>query len=230
MSSPFDFFDKIFYINLDSRPDRRESMEKQLKKYNLSATRFNAVRLTDEDNADLVKRGCIFRDHDRPEYAPRIKSSTLSHLSVLFFAKLFKAKNVLVLEDDVIFHDDILQELPKCTEELSQRDWDMFFLGLQPLEAQQVSENLALVQRATSSHAYCINGHYIDTAIKALDYMRYPVIDVVLGHMHRSHKANTFMAMKELATQPPGDSDIEGNYQDLTQLTQNRYRDLIKRL
>jgi hypothetical protein len=33
MNNPFNFFDKIFYINLDSRTDRREFMEEQFKKY-----------------------------------------------------------------------------------------------------------------------------------------------------------------------------------------------------
>ena len=31
--NPFDYFDKIFYINLDSRPERKEAMEALFNKY-----------------------------------------------------------------------------------------------------------------------------------------------------------------------------------------------------
>jgi GR25 family glycosyltransferase involved in LPS biosynthesis len=73
MDNPFNFFDKIFYINLDSRTDRREFMEEQFKKFNIDAERFSAISLTKEQNDDLVRRGCNFYDDPRPNYAPRIK-------------------------------------------------------------------------------------------------------------------------------------------------------------
>jgi hypothetical protein len=34
-----------FYINLESRPDRKEYVEKQLKCVGITATRFNAIKL-----------------------------------------------------------------------------------------------------------------------------------------------------------------------------------------
>ena len=89
-----DFFDKIFYVNLDARTDRKEMMEAQFAKYNLNVERFSAINLTSEQNSDMVKRGCNFYDDSRPEYAPRIKSCTLSHLSILFRARLMNYENI----------------------------------------------------------------------------------------------------------------------------------------
>jgi GR25 family glycosyltransferase involved in LPS biosynthesis len=34
-----------FYINLETRPDRKEHIEKQMKLIGIKATRFNAIRL-----------------------------------------------------------------------------------------------------------------------------------------------------------------------------------------
>jgi len=53
--NPFDFFDKIYYINLDSRIDRREKMEEQLNKLGITAERFPAITLTEEQNNHLIK-------------------------------------------------------------------------------------------------------------------------------------------------------------------------------
>ena len=38
------FIDKIIYINLDKRIDRREHMERQLEKFGLTAERFSAIK------------------------------------------------------------------------------------------------------------------------------------------------------------------------------------------
>ena len=36
----------VFYINLESRPDRKHHVEQQMKILNITAERFNAVKLT----------------------------------------------------------------------------------------------------------------------------------------------------------------------------------------
>ena len=230
MNDPFDFFDRIFYINLDSRPDRKASMEEQFSRWNIKATRIPAISISDEENQILIERGCNFYDDTRPEYAPRIKSCTLSHLLVLNYAKILNLNSVLILEDDVIFNETILEDLKKCLTELGQFDWDVFFLGCQPFEANQVSTSLARLERATSAHAYCVNGNSIDKVIGAINFMEYPVIDVIVGHMSAYGLGNNYMAMKELATQASGISNIESVWVDLKKLTETQYRDNITRM
>lgn len=230
MSNPFDFFDRIFYINLDSRPDRKASMEEQFSRWNIKATRISAISISDEENQILLERGCSFYDDTRPEYAPKIKSCTLSHLMVLNYAKILKLKNVLILEDDALFNETILEDLSVCLTELRQLDWDVFFLGCQPFEANQISTSLARIERATSCHAYCVNGNSIDKVIKAIDFMQYPCVDVQVGHMTANGLGNNYMAMKKLATQSPDMSNIEGVWVDLKSITESRYRDNITRI
>jgi len=76
-------FDKIFYINLDKRTDRKEEIENELQSFNLS---------------DNVER---FTGIDRPEQG--ILGCTMSHLAVIKLAKERQYKQILILEDDFYF-------------------------------------------------------------------------------------------------------------------------------
>ena len=76
-----DSIEKIIYINLDSRQDRREQIEAELSKMRLTAERFAAFATP---HSGIV--GCGY-----------------SHLAVLKMAKEHGWKNVLILEDDFEF-------------------------------------------------------------------------------------------------------------------------------
>ena len=67
-----------FYINLASRPDRKQHVEEQLKIMGIQAERFNAIKLA---NGAL---GC-----------------SLSHLKCLETAKENNWSHLLVVEDDM---------------------------------------------------------------------------------------------------------------------------------
>lgn len=221
MKNPFDFFDKIFYINLDRRPDRREAMEAQFEKFGIKAQRFPAIDITTEQNEELIKRGCVFQDDSRPEYAPRIKSCTLSHLMVLSLSKILRFKNVLILEDDCTFEDDILEELTLSLEELDGKAWDMFYIGGNPLHFYKVSEHLGRGVSLLMTHAYAVNGHFIDFILTELNFIHRPCIDAFYCTLNHER---IYMCLKNLARQSEGISDIEGKllYYD----TSDRYKDI----
>ena len=69
-----------FYINLDSRPDRKQHIENQLTTIGVHAERFKAIKLT---NGAL---GC-----------------SMSHLKILEMAKKNAWSHVLIMEDDIKF-------------------------------------------------------------------------------------------------------------------------------
>ena len=73
--------DKIIYINLAKRGDRREQIEDELDKFGLKYERFEAI-----ETLDFGLLGCL-----------------ISHLSVLKLAKERGYKNILILEDDFTF-------------------------------------------------------------------------------------------------------------------------------
>jgi glycosyl transferase family 25 len=70
-----------FYINLASRPDRKDHVEKQLHSIGIhSFTRFNAIKMT---NGAI---GC-----------------SMSHLQILQLARKENWNHVLIVEDDILF-------------------------------------------------------------------------------------------------------------------------------
>ena len=69
-----------FYINLDSRPDRKQHIENQLTTIGIPAERFKAIKLS---NGAL---GC-----------------SMSHLKILEMAKKNAWSHVLIMEDDIKF-------------------------------------------------------------------------------------------------------------------------------
>ena len=69
--------DKIIYINLDKRKDRKEHIENELNNFGLDFERYEAIEM---------KSGC-----------------SISHLNVLKLARERNYKNILILEDDFTF-------------------------------------------------------------------------------------------------------------------------------
>jgi len=221
LPNPFDFFDKVFYINLDSRPDRKEKIEALFEKYKIKAERFSAITLTAEQNKQLIEDGCTFRDEYRPMHCLYTKACALSHMSVILRAKLMRYKNVLVFEDDVVFAENILIELAKSLEDLRKQErWDMFYIGCNPLKYKKVTNNLAKSLYSLTAHAYAVNAHFYDT-ILGLDFKRVPCIDML--YASTAGNTNLYMAMKNLAWQDAGYSTLEETDVDYLPSIEHRY-------
>lgn len=139
------YIDHIFYINLDSRTDRREEFENQMKEYGFECERFSAI--CEPHNGAL---GC-----------------TKSHLAVLRLAKERNYRRVLIFEDDFMF--TVSSEI--VHEQLSQLfetpiPFDMCFLSYNVLASEETS--YSFLRRATdtqTSSGYIIEQHYYDTLI-----------------------------------------------------------------
>jgi len=221
--NPFDFFDKIFYINLESRPERRATVEKLFNKYSIKAERFPAIQLSPEQNEDLRQDGCYFRGDERPEHARFTKSCSLSHLSVTLRAKLMGYKNVLIFEDDVVFREDILKKLSLALEDLKKQEkWDMFYIGCNPLRYKKVTDNLGLSKGALAAHAYAINSHFYDTILN-IPFKSLPSTDMYYHNLGLDDNNRIFMALENLAWQSPGYSTLEETNVDYFPSIQARY-------
>jgi GR25 family glycosyltransferase involved in LPS biosynthesis len=221
--NPFDFFDKIYYINMDSRTDRKEKIEALFRKYRIKAERFPAITLTEEQNQHLINDGCIFREEERPMHALYTKSCALSHLNVVLRAKLMNYKNVLIFEDDVDFHENIIEELLLTLEDLKkQESWDMFYIGCNPFTYKKVTEHLARSTFSLTAHAYAINSHFYDKAL-SIPFKLVPCIDMHYGALSRDTNSNVFMAIKNLAWQSASYSTLEEAEVDYLPSIQARY-------
>jgi len=141
------FLDKIFYINLDTRKDRREKIEHELDSYNLEYERFNAIK------NKFGALGCY-----------------QSHLTILKLAKERNYKNVLILEDDFTFVVD-KDEFKNSISKLQNVNFDICMISYNMLKSVDCEYPfLKKVIDAQTTSGYIVNNHFFDKLIYLLEY------------------------------------------------------------
>lgn len=116
-----------WYVNLDSRPDRREHMERELARVGITAQRQRGF-LPDEVEypgpmgipSDQVK---VMRNR-----TPGAIGCHYSQRACIERA-IGTGRNVLVMEDDVEWCDDLPKRVAILEEFLAGREWDVIWLG-----------------------------------------------------------------------------------------------------
>jgi len=201
------FFDKVFLINLDSRPDRLEISDYHLKEQGIDYERFPAVK---DDNG--------------------IKGLILS-MRALFKDCLDKGyNNVLVLEDDaemlfpaVPFLREILPQLPK--------DYHCFHLGLNLLtQPKRITSNILRINTSYATHAvaYSRQGmEFIYTLLMREEIVPYDIL--LMKEVQPSQKCYATFPM--LCTQRTNYSDIEKketNWHSLMAMTYAMHTKLLQ--
>jgi len=136
----WNFIDKIVYINLDHRQDRRDIMKKFFEKGNIPLEKVIRLPAVNRVRGGL---GCLE-----------------SHTKALKMAKENSWKNVLILEDDLEWLD--LEGGYKRLEELSQKpEWDVIMLL-----GWYWKYDFHRIYDANNAGAYLVNSSYYDTLLK----------------------------------------------------------------
>ena len=155
--------EKIIYINLDRRNDRREQIEQELKTMDLydKAERFQAI--------DRPKKGIV--------------GCTYSHLAVLKYAKENNWKNVLILEDDFTFLVDKETFETKLQEFFNANipyDVCMISYHIQREEATNYPFLKKVIEAQTAS-GYIVHQDFYDKIIELYEYAA-PILDKHMQH------------------------------------------------
>ena len=132
-----------FYINLTSRPDRKQHVETQLNAIGINAERFNAIKLP---NGAL---GC-----------------SLSHLKCLETAKANSWPHLLIVEDDIKFlkPDIFITQLNKFLS--NHKSWDVVLIGGNNVPPYtKIDDTCVKVSMCQTTTGYLVNAHYFDTLI-----------------------------------------------------------------
>lgn len=134
----WEFVDKFIYINLDSRQDRREIMQKFFDEGKIppeKIQRFSAIR------RDKPQLGCLE-----------------SHTEVLRIAKRNGWKNVLILEDDMEWLN--FEDGYKKLQEFIQLQWNVILLV-----GWYVVYDFPRIFSSRNAGAYLVNSSYYDTLL-----------------------------------------------------------------
>jgi GR25 family glycosyltransferase involved in LPS biosynthesis len=133
-------YDKILYINLDHRLDRKKNVEDQLKKLNLMdiTTRIDAVNGKKLDLDKIPKelisaRGIRDAKEGKKLYLYLTMGAigcALSHKKCYQYIVDNNINKCLILEDDLTFDDNFNEKLNMLEENgIIPKDFDVLFLG-----------------------------------------------------------------------------------------------------
>lgn len=194
--------DKIIYINLDERSDRRECMESDIEKMGLTEKleRFPAIYLPGKGG-----------------YA-----CGLSHLEVLKLARDRQYKNVLILEDDFMFLVDKATLETRLTG-LFQTDFEVCMLAYS-MDRSETTE-WPFLTRVIDSHnaaGYLVRDCMYDKLIHLYEWAL-PLLDATGQHWIYSNdriwtrlqvESRWYCFTERIGRQRPSISSISGKFAD----------------
>lgn len=202
------YIDKVLYINLEHRKDRKNNIEQLLNNYELCYDRIDAI---------YDKIGCV--------------GCLLSHIKALYTAITSKCKNVLILEDDFTFKIS-KDEFNGCMEKLFTGGDDggcikfdvccLVSLVFQKEPTQY--DFLDRITEASNGAGYLVQGHYMYKLLETYRGAVTPLLntgahwlyvnDRVWNNLQREDMWVIFK--KEIGFQLDGYSDISNCYKSHT--------------
>lgn len=145
MKNPFEFFDKIYCINLSDRKDRWIKATEEFNKVGINPTRINGILFN--EYKDRKRNACV--------------GNHLAHAECINNSINSNAKNCLIFEDDVefFFARDFIYKILEGAIHCLPENWGLFYLGINMDRylAHTYSPYLAKLDGGLSTHAYAIN-------------------------------------------------------------------------
>jgi len=136
--------ENVYYINLDSRPDRRKQVENELNALSWKYQRFAAIKRNP---------GCI--------------GCGASHLAVLKMAKQKNLPYVVILEDDITFknHKRVNNKLQRIFAAKTNFDVLLLAGNIIGTNNRKINNDLIKITAAQTTTGYIVRRHYYNTLI-----------------------------------------------------------------
>lgn len=195
------YFDAIYCINLDRRPDRWQEVVKEFKKYNIKVIRFSAI---DGINKIVLPNQTI----SRSELACRD-----SHLALLQKMVALNHQRILIFEDDIFFTSnphhhvkDVIENIPK------NLGWHQIYLGANHIIPPTKLGEVWKCTKAFTTSSYGISRWYADYILSQAQANNNKQIDVMYAELHPI--SNSFCVFPSCVQQKAGFSDIQNKQMD----------------
>jgi GR25 family glycosyltransferase involved in LPS biosynthesis len=118
--------DKIYYINLDRREDRREHFEKQCKITEIPMEKIQRYKAIDGSTYEFTTEELLMFskcNYSHEAYAKKIMANQLSHYNILKDMIANQYEYIIILQDDVIFKngfnkiiENVILSIPESAE------------------------------------------------------------------------------------------------------------------
>lgn len=220
-----EYFDRIYCINLDKRQDRYAECLDEFNKLDIEVERVSGID------------GSITYPWLSPSQAGN-KGLLLTQLKILEDAISNGYKNFLLLEDDVMFIENIDELFSNKINELPE-DWDMLYLGGNNIfgwgtfnlitgdksfipnkqNYKTLNHELCKTTWTQCAHATAFNSKFYLTLLNAINGNLDIPGDMIHCTLQKTNNAYTFLP--SLALQRPSFSDIENRIVDYNKINNN---------
>jgi len=214
--------DHILCINLDSRKDRWAECVEEFKKLNIE---------------NLVER------YPAIQNKIGICGCTMSHVNCIKIAKERNYKNILILEDDVVFNNNIFFEvLYNAFDQLKSKNlqYDLIYLSsnLRGDDNKLIDKNLAKIVSAKAAHAYIVNSTIYDYIMDVYSKINWDDkymwthenpdrMNIDVWYKNIQKMGNTYGTYPAIADQRSGYSDIIKQNSDYR--LSNKYNKILEK-
>jgi glycosyltransferase involved in cell wall biosynthesis len=223
-----EFFDRVYFINLERRLDRRLAMIQKLRALNISARVINAC---DGDSKEIRHEFKAY--YDRPlgmpdthplelKYKRKMIMSPGAWAYLKTYIRLLKEasgkgyKKILCLDDDIFFIHDFNERFKELTGSVPE-DWDLLYLGASqhnwgPLDSEIASlekpRPCYYPQDTHGSFALGISSRIMSRLVLQAERFNCSFDSGPLQSITSEAPANSFVAYPNLVIAEVGQSDI----------------------
>lgn len=202
------------FLNLPHRQDRLRKMERELTRVGLSAVRTPGVA-----TRNLINTNRGFRV--MYERTPGAVGCYIGQIQIMREA-LERGKHAFVMEDDLVFCDDLPRRLDVAEEFLADNPWDVFWLGgtyhVNPPvwhkdtlgRDAELTYNPRMIRTfgCWSTYAYIVNRDSIDKVLNLLEGCRSRSIGIDWSFIQLQPQLRTYAFVPGCVKQYDNRSDI----------------------
>lgn len=199
-----DYFDNVYVLNLDRRPDRIENIKSKLDLLNIKFERFSAIdgnNITDNEydfTGFIQGKGML-----ENKYA---LACLRSHIEIIKDAKFKGYNRILIFEDDVLISKDINIHLQKLR---NIKDWKLLYLGSSQYNWNvEFIEDFFLSKQSLGTFAYAIDSSMYD---EILNQSVEKSIDNVLSDMQNKYYGECYTFYPNICVSDVSESDIRSD-------------------
>ena len=165
--------DKIFYINLERRNDRKKHLEQQINKFNLqhlteriNAIDGNKINIKNISSKLITNKGKNDALNNIKLYIPLTKGAIGCALSHMIVYEKIKTDNIinsaLILEDDITFNNKFMEIFNNILPYFP-KDYDIIYLGYTDSSIKYFKSKIINNYFIKSSRIYGLFGYIVST-------------------------------------------------------------------
>ena len=164
-------WDKVYIINLKRRNDRKILMIEKLSEEKIDNYEF--IEAYDGKDEEIINDYNLLKNYTQITNSGHF-GCLLSHIKAIKKAKKNNYNSVMILEDDIIFNNNFLEEIQK----IKLPKYDILYLGGLINEKKLFFNGWGSVSKVMGAYGYIINKNYYDIILKKLEEFK-DCVDVV---------------------------------------------------